>query len=135
MLESWNMKKLSLYVFLILVFSKFAYAQNIVLECTWDAHVKDYTRDNTWKTFDNNQNFKLTIKSKELIIYDYLLKTDWTPFKIKNRNSKYIIGTEVSNYADGPSAGFITYKKKDGYTVYMGSDYEFGLTAQTGYCK
>ena len=39
------------------------------------------------------------------------------------------------NFDDFPSAGFLTYKKKYGYTVFMSSDYEFGLTAQTGYCK
>ena len=130
------MKKLSLYIFLVLIFFKPVYAQNIVLECEWGAHVKDYTTDNKWKTFDHNQNFKLTIKNKELVLYDYQLKMDWKPhFKIKNQNSEYIIGTDVSNYADGPSVGFITYKKKDGYTVFMSSDYEFGLTAQTGFCK
>ena len=65
MLEIVDHEKNYLYTFfLILVFSKFAYAQNIVLECTWDAHVKDYTTDNTWKTFDHNQNFKLTERVK-----------------------------------------------------------------------
>jgi D-alanyl-D-alanine dipeptidase len=129
------MKKLFLCIFLFLIFLKPTFAQNIVLECIWDAHVKDYTQDNKWKSFDHNQYFKLTIKNKELVIYDYLLKKDWTHFEIKNQNNKYIIATTISNYADGPSADFITYRKKDGYTVYMGSDYEFGLTAQTGYCK
>ncbi len=130
------MKKLFLLIFLSLIFFKPVYGQNVVLECELDAHVKDYTKKNEWETFDHNQFFKLTIKNKELVLYDYLLKMNWEPnFTIKNKNRDYVIGTVVNNYADGPSARFITYRKKDGYTVLMGSDYEYGLTTQTGYCK
>jgi len=129
------MKRLSLFIFLSLILFKPVYGQNVVLECEWDVHVKDYTTKNEWETFNNNQFFKLTIKNKELVIYDYLLEKNWPAFTIKNINRDYVIGTRVANYADGPSAGFITYRTKDGYTVFMSSDYEFGLTTQTGYCK
>ena len=130
------MKKLCLFIFLSLIFIKPVNAQNLVLECEWDVHVKDYTSINEWETFDNNQFFKLTIKDDELIVHDYLLEFNWTPnFVITNKNKDYIIGNVVHNFAEGPSASFITYKRIDGYTVYMGSAHKFGLTVQTGYCK
>ena len=130
------MKKICLFILLSLIFFKPVNAQNLVLECEWDAHVKDYTTLNEWETFDNKQFFKLTIKDDELIVYDYLLEFNWMPnFVITNKNKDYIIANIVQNYAEGPSASFITYQIKDGYTVFMGSSHEFGLTVQTGYCK
>ena len=131
-----HMKKICLFILLSLIFFKPVNAQNLVLECEWDAHVKDYTTLNEWETFDNKQFFKLTIKDDELIVYDYLLEFNWMPnFVITNKNKDYIIGNIVNNYAEVPSASFITYQIKDGYTVFMASSHEFGLTIQTGYCK
>ena len=120
----------------VLLFSSSVVAEEIVLECKWDVHAKDYTEDNRWITFDQMQKFKLTIKKNEMVLYDYLLGFNWKPpFEIKNNNKDYIIGTVVENLADGPSTSFITYTKQNGYTVMMSSDYVFGLTVQTGYCR
>ena len=141
------MKKIFFYTLLILVLLKPAYALalediqkrvgDIIRECHWEVHVKDYTGGyrNKWRSFDHEQNFKLTIKDTELIIYDYKLEKNWGTFKIVSDNNIYIIAVKIFDFIEGPSVDSITYNYKDGYTVLLSNDFEFGITAQTGWCK
>ena len=131
------MKKLLGILVLGLLWCTSVNAKNLILECSLDAHIKDYTEDNTWLTFDHNQKFKLKIKDNKMIIYDYTIEMEWFPhFKIQRKNRNFLIGTHSgSPNEERGFAGLITYRVKDGYTVFMSTTDEFGLTVQTGYCK
>ena len=115
------------------------FAREIILECSWDVNAVDYPnsgRNSEWITFDHNQKFKLKIKDNEMVIYDYLLEYDWEPsFIIAKENEKYLVGVEIDNTPDGPVAAILTHIFEDGFTTMMSTDYYFGLTVQSGYCK
>ena len=81
-------------------------------------------------------NFRLTIVDEEITLYDYGLEFEYTPpYSVVINNSKYITAIMADTMEEGPFGSILTHIKSDGYTVTMDTDYEFGLTINTGYCK
>ena len=130
------MKKIFfIFFFFIIINSSLGFAKNTTLECNFETYGKDYTTDNKWKEFSDGR-FKLKIYDEKIILYSYKFDFDYTPaYIIRVNNRNYITATGIENRAEGAIATIITYTKKNGYVVFMNSDYEFGLTIYSGYCK
>ena len=114
--------------------SSLSLAENITLECKFETYGKDYITDNIWKEYPSGR-YKLKINDGKIVLYDYELNLDYTPaYIIRVNNSNYITATGIENRVDGAVATIMTYTKSNGYVVFMNTDYEFGLTINSGYC-
>ena len=131
------MKKLSLYVFLGLMFCNVGFAENKVLECLlWDHYYNEKVR--VWSNIPRGMpnKYKLKIEDDNLNIYDYSLETyHRVPYEIIYQTEDSIVALNVTYVLD-ESVTTIHYSKKNGHVVEMSSsNEEMVISMSEGYCK
>ena len=86
------MKKLSLYVFLVLMFCNVGFADNFNYICSFETYYKTADSD-VW----NNKNMRFNIynSGKILKMYDYEIKKHYKDLKIVINNSNEVVASEI----------------------------------------
>ena len=128
------MKKFLAIVILSLLWCNISFAKDLVLKCDLETITQD-SKKNEWEVLENRK-FKFTIKNnKELYLHNYNTNgsDDW-PFIIISDQKKYFIAQfDKSNNTSGIWIETITFRKNDGFTVYL-STTSMGQTVYDGYC-
>ena len=128
------MKKLFLYIFQGLLWYNISFAKVLIFRCDLETMTQD-SKKNKWEVLENRK-FKFTIKNnKELYLHNYNTNDsdDW-PFIIISNQKKYFIAQfDKSNNTSGIWIETITFRKNDGFTVYL-STTSMGQTVYDGYC-
>ena len=138
------MKKLSLYIFLSLMFCNVGIAE-VVLKCDVKVHVKNYefrpekTEDvdyNKWLDLEPYSQ-QLKIKKKEIIVFsnaDEALNLPGTTYKIIKNDQRYLVGEIIKRDPQGIIIDHLIYDKKFKFTSQLYySDY--GIAIYEGLCN
>ena len=138
------MKKLSLYIFLLLMFYNVGIAE-IVLKCDVKVHVKNYefrpekTEDvdyNRWLDLDNMDQKLKIMKDKIIIItnVDEELGLPGKTYKIIKNDQRYLVGEIIERDHEGIIIDHLIYDKKFKFTSQLYySDY--GIAIYEGFCN
>ena len=128
------MKKLFLYIFLVLIWCNVGFAEDKVLECLlWDHYYDENTKK--WGNHPEGENkWKLKIDDTNMYVYDYTYESYHpNPYPIVLEKEENIIAVQIL-YDSFMTT--INYNKKTGHTIVMSSDVVMtGNGASIGNCK
>ncbi len=125
------MKKLLLYIFLVLIFCEKSYADQ-VLFCSMNTHVK-YSDKETWENLEKRK-WTVTIKSKSLKIFNHKIELD-SEYIIISQNELYLNAfADYSNKSDGAWVEFFSLNKKTNEAK-LASTTSYGETYHIGKCR
>ena len=125
------MKKLSLYIFLVLMISNASFANNFVYNCNLNTKYKNGI-DGDWKqkyvkfTFSNSNDEKVKVFDHEI---DGYYSPDMT---IITNNEEFIYAIKISSFN---SLGSLSINKKNKYAQISFLSGSGGTTVHFGYCK
>ena len=138
------MKKLSLYIFLVLMFCNVGVAE-IVLKCDVEVHVKNYEfrpeeneniAYNKWLDLDPYSQ-QLTIKKNKIISITNAfieLGLPGNTYKIIRNDQRYLVGEIIERDPEGITVDHLIYDKKFNFLSQLYySDY--GVAIYEGFCN
>ncbi len=122
------MKKLSLYIFLVLMWCNVGFANNFY--CNVDAYGFD---GNKWRSYPDNV-FLITYDNQNLIMTDTMINMDWN-FEIIKNDKDHISAVITSEKKSGlrPVLESIIFYKKKLFVVFAYSA-DDGITINKGQC-
>ena len=140
------MKKLSLYIFLVLMWCNFGFAE-IKINCTTEPHAKNYSHNFSTKsegvTYDEwldlgiyKYEVKILKNNKIYIISDVFIESGLggTFFDIVENDQRYLVGKKIVRDREGITVEHLVYDKKSKFlTILYYSNY--GVKISEGFCN
>ena len=113
----------------VLLFSSSVVAENVILYCNFDSHVK--FRNENWEDLDKRK-FKVTIQDKWIQVYNLTKEMDVGEFYIIANTTNYI--NAILDESDEDSwIKMFAYNKINGYTKLFTTN-NVGETIHLGWC-